>query len=278
MRVDKIERLLTWFLIAVGGVSSALGLLDAFGVDISVIVPKSVTGITLFLLGLLATTIGLERFSTLHNLKGEMEQLQHDVQGLPGQLDAKVGELESIVGEAVGGRYIYGRDKIYQVLGRQAESAERHIRAIIVGYEKRSPKELAETVAKRIQTVERGGKSLLSFDVLIIGYKNEQPPMRFVEWAMKRFETYSKYGVSDRVSLRVLELERTFLLFDTYVVDHKTVLLAFSGLQGSEEMSGAIVFEGSEAIASDFIEWFDDAFHRATIWGEWCKKWNIQLS
>lgn len=280
MSKNRIERVLSGSLILLGTVSMIIGVADAFGYDLSVVVPKSVAGITLGLLGLLAIAIGIERFFALHdlksaldNLKQEIGQLGQDVEVLPVELDDRIDALQASLGAAVGGRYLVGKKLINQALSFNAENAKRHIRALIVGDGKRSPKELAETVAQRMKQAKTESESIV-FDVVIVVPKGKEPSQDFVDWTRERSAIYVRYEVFEKVQLRILELEPT-LTFDVYVVDEDAVLIAFSRLLRSNETSGAIVFEGNEAIAKDFIEWFNEAFDRAVPLDEWQRGYGI---
>jgi hypothetical protein len=252
MRKNIAEYLNSILLISIGVVGLLIGVLDFFGWDTSLVTTKSPYSIILVTLGLLATSIGIEKIGSLKHY------------------EKRINNLEMLVASSQGGQRLIGAEEIYGTAIRLSSTATESIRSYTTGNSIKTPVNWAKSVSTHLQTAKRIGNRLNYETVIALDF--EDLPSNFINNMNERFNYYERKGIRERVSLNLLNMKPPIGL-DLVIFDRNHVMLGFTPAKGEEQLMIAILFEHQPKIAIDFADWFDKvALPKSIDYQEWHKR------
>ena len=249
-----------WWLIATGAGGVIVGILDLLGLDGIIPVNRSLS-IIMTLVSALALALGIERRTTIENLKVDVKEARCDIikalNGLVGEVDSVQQALVS----AVSVRALTDEKMVYREASRLVNEADDSdiIRATSLGSPPDPPKSppfdrYLLGVAKRIRaSKERGGS--LTYRI-VMGYRptnGSGPPLAKREGIRQRKEVFRAEGVLDRLLIR--SIDTTWSLDILLVGD--SMIIGFPTLAGRRHIR-----LGLRITDKDFVgrvtQWFDD--------------------
>lgn len=204
----------------------------------------------LYILALLAIGIGLERYGLFH------------------QYDQRLQRVDELLRRGLGGRHLEGQDEGYREAARLCTTADRTIRALIVGGPK-APPYFIETIARRLRELNRFGSGA-NF-VVVLAIDPDQLPDNFVEQNDRRFGALERFKVRHLVHLYILELKPAVGM-DVLLVDRKHVFVGFATSPSDVRSQDTVLFENEPQLASSLVDWFTGSIAKDAVpYQDWVK-------
>lgn len=226
-----IERIANWLLILSGVFAGLISIADlVFDLGGTNFV-KTFPSITLLLLALVATGLGLEKLVAYR-------------------------KLQRVIERGVGGIRLDTWDEVYAAASGLVKLAKTQVRATAFGQGKwAGPDEYLELIAKTAKSrYERRANFLYK---VVFGYGEEPDPDR-ARHILHRREVFRKYQVLHRLQIKHSVADWGLELL---IVDDRHLIIAFSQLQGGTLQAG-IKFVDQPEIVGPVANWYDER-----VWG-----------
>lgn len=242
---DKTAEYIVASLLLLTGIAGvAIGFADFVGLDTRLLTSKNSTSLVLVTVGLLATSLGLERVGRFRRYE---QQIEH---------------LKMLMTRSRGGQQLKGTEEIYRSLTRLIFTARGRIRSFVLGSSTKTPNDWPESVANRLREMKKTGVSVKYEAVIAVDF--DKLPSDFQYGIDSRFEIYERNNVKELVSLHLLDLKPPFGL-DILIIDRDHVVIAFSHFAGVDRLLTAVLFENQPEIAEEFASWFDQIALRSSM-------------
>ena len=187
--------------------SVILSMVGIVSVVIGVLNYSKLEGLILFTIGLICTSITIERFFKFENI------------------EERLNELKKIIQTMIPAVLIEGADEIYRNAIEIIDDAESVIRATSFGKEERTPDYYLEAIAKKLKKSEEDGKPIEYRVVMSLEKKN------------KRSEILDEFGVEKWFKRGYVE---TKWGLDVLIIDNKHLIIAFPELTADETLRKGI--------------------------------------
>jgi hypothetical protein len=242
---DKLAEHVMASLLLLTGISGvAISFADFIGLDTSLLTSKDSISLVLVTVGLLATSLGLERVGRFRRYE---QQIEH---------------LKILITRSRGGQQLKGTEEIYRSITRLVFTTRGRVRSFTLGSSTKTPITWPEAVAKRLREMKKTGISVKYETVIAVDF--DKLPSDFQYGIDSRFEIYDRNNVKELVSLYLLDLKPPFGL-DILVFDRDHVVIAFSPFSGVDRLLTAVLFENQSEIADEFASWFDQIAIRSSV-------------
>lgn len=226
----RSEALTSLLLILCGVLGAVIAIADFLGWPNLMSTERSIS-LVLVTVGVLAIAVGLERAIRFKDL------------------DEQLSRFERLFACQLGCRYYEGHNESYTAAIELIASAQKHVRALIIG--RTAPEKWRAAISDRLR--ESKDNKPIKFQPTV-AFSNINAP--FIEQLEKHLETYRNKGVEHLITIRVLDLNRP-LGFDMLIVDHQHVFLGVPSVADDQFLSRALVFEGQTRLASELADWYD---------------------
>jgi len=215
--------------------SVILSIVGIVSVVIGVLNYSKLEGLILFTIGLICTSITIERFFKFENI------------------EERLNELKKIIQTMIPAVLIEGADEIYRNAIEIIDDVESVIRATSFGKEERTPDYYLEAIAKKLKKSEEEGKPIEYRVVMSLEKKNERSKIldEFgVEKWFKRGYVETKWGL------------------DVLIIDNKHLIIAFPELTADETLRKGILFKNKPELVNNIREWYDNYLWKYARKGE----------
>lgn len=219
-----------------GLIGVLVSIMDLVGFDLGGIITKEPAAISLLLLSLISTAIGLERATTGRRANATLDAVEEFLLRSPTM------------------RRIDGRSAIYKDGMRLVSEAQSRIRSFQIAAGVKAPPEFGRAVASRLRELDRQGKPA-RLDVVIVIDKSLLPP-DFESTMRARYQIYEGLGVGHLVAVHLLDQAHPVGM-DYLIIDRRHVTVSFTPTAGTHMLMTSIIFEDQPDIANQFAEWFD---------------------
>ncbi len=175
--------------------------------------------------------------------------------------DDRLNDLELLVKESIGVRYLKTTDEIESTGLRLIGAADRQYRTIVYGKGPKGSPRFIEGLARKFRQLKRMGKGPEVKAVIAVDLQNI--PTSFQAEVDKRYAMYKKHGIEDVLSISLLDIKHV-IGCDIQIIDKKHMVLTHTPFP-SHDMQRSILFENQPIIVADYVEWFDNHILPKTI-------------
>jgi hypothetical protein len=222
-----IEQIANWILILSGVFAGLISIADLIFDLEGTSLFKAFPSITLLLLALVATGLGLEKLVAYR-------------------------KLERVIERSAGGIRLDTWDEVYAAAFELVRSAKTLVRATAFGRGKwAGPDEYLELIAKTAKSRHESRANFLY--KVVFGYEEEPDPDR-ARHILHRREIFRRHQVS-----HMLRMKHTFSSWglDLLIVDDKHLIIAFPQVQ-AQSLGTGIKFVDQPAFVQPIAEWYDE--------------------
>lgn len=236
-----LEQLTTITLIAAALISIIISLGDLFFDFGSIAYVKETSQITLFLVGILCFSLGLERIVNLEQLTQEIRGLRKDIR------------------TAIPAQFINTREEVLKVLKESVKNATSQVNLLIFSFE---VEQLYSSEFKAYTDALIA--TMLAHDNLEyrVVYGSNQLSDKEKQSIKERVEMFEDNGLGKQVRYRHDQVPFGFFL---YIVDQKTLIIGFSSLPGETIPKNAIRFTDKPELIESIRRWYEEnVWNKAT--------------
>jgi hypothetical protein len=207
------------------------------------------------IVGLLALSLGLERFVRFR------------------RYDTQLDQLRGLMNRNLGGVYLRGVDEIYTSGARICGGVNNRIRVVVHSTTPPAPEYWVKAVAGRLRQTDEWNDPA-RFELIIAG-ELKNLPADFAEGLANRLIEYRKHGVrnlTEQISVFLLDAS-TPIGFDLMVVDGEQAIVGFRSNPNKKMLQRAILFEGKNEITADLWDMIADLMDQhAKRYTDWIDK------